>query len=301
MTNALLTVAAGIAVITLLFFLTRPTPYTLVDLVEADTPEVRQAFVAEATRLAKEAGGGLMLANKVLPPIVIPDENALAADRSTDLLVITWYPTREAGELAFAARKEWANQFVNRTYATQPINPYALKMTGAVLFTLGVFNHAAVPASEDEQKIDSLISTASIVQGAGIYEGKWTEQLRLSDNQPIWMLNFLEYAEKASYGDDVKQSATESISGAEAYDKYFNEMATSLAAVGGRVAFASTALEPLPGTDDGQWHDISIATYPSMQALITMYAQPAYRDAHVHRIAGLARTRLVATQPIAEE
>ena len=285
----------------LLFFLTRPTPYALVDLVEAETPVVRSAFIAEATRLANEVGGGLTLANKVLPPIAIPDKRALAADRATDLLVITWYPTREAGELALAARKDWADQFVSRTYATQPINPLALKMSGAVLFTLGLFNRAALPEGEYDQQIESLIRTAGIVQGAGIYEGNWAEQLRLSDNQPVWMLNFLEYAEEANYGDHARMGSTESISGAEAYDRYFNEMAASLAAVGGRVAFASTALEPLPGTDDGQWHDISIATYPSIQALITMYAQTAYRDAHVHRIAGLARTRLVATQPIAEE
>jgi hypothetical protein len=32
-----------------------------------------------------------------------------------------------------------------------------------------------------------------------------------------------------------------------------------------------------------------------------MYAQPAYRDAHIHRLAGLARTRLVTTQPIADK
>jgi len=35
--------------------------------------------------------------------MVIPDERASEADRATDLLVITWYPTKEVGESALAA------------------------------------------------------------------------------------------------------------------------------------------------------------------------------------------------------
>ncbi len=94
--------------------MTRSTPYALLDLVEAKTPAVQRDFVAKATQLAKDVGGHLALANKVLPPMVIPDERALEADRATDLLVITWYPTTEAGETAFAARKEWKDQFAYR-------------------------------------------------------------------------------------------------------------------------------------------------------------------------------------------
>ena len=281
--------------------MTRPTPYALLDLVEAKTPAVQRDFVTKATQLAKDVGGRRALANRVLPPMVIPDERALEADRATDLLVITWYPTTEAGETAFAARKKWADQFAHRTYATQPIMPFALKINSAVLFTLGLFNRAAVPTSEDQQQIQSLIATADIVQGVGIYEGNWTEQLELSNNQPIWMLNFLEYTEEANFEVHAEDAPAEPISGAEAYGEYGKRMATSLAAVDGRVAWRSTPVEPLSGTDDGQWHEIAIATYPSIPALMTMYAQPAYRAAHVYRQAGLARTRLVATQPIAEE
>ena len=64
--------------------MTRSTPYALLDLVEAKTPAVQRDFVTKATQLAKDVGGHLALANKVLPPMVIPDEWALAADRATD-------------------------------------------------------------------------------------------------------------------------------------------------------------------------------------------------------------------------
>ena len=281
--------------------MTRSTPYALLDLVEAKTPAVQHDFVAKAKQLAEDVGGRLALVNKVLPPMVIPDERALEADRSTDLLVITWYPKTEAGETAFAARKEWKDQFAYRTYASQPIMPFALKINSALLYTLGLFNRAAVPSSEDQRQIQSLIATADIVQGAGIYEGNWTQQLELSNNKPIWMLNFLEYAKQANFEAQTEHPPAKPVSGAQAYGEYGKRMAASLAAVGGRVAWRSTAVKPLSDTDDGQWHEIAIATYPSTQALMTMYAQPAYRAAHVYRKAGLARTRLVATQPIAEE
>ena len=281
--------------------MTRPKPYALLDLVEAKTPALQRDFVRKASQLANDVGGRLALANKVLPPMFIPDERALEADRATGLLVITWYPTTEAGEAAFAARKKWADQFAHRTYDTQPIMPFVLKINNAVLFTLGLFNRAAASMHEDQQQIQPLIATADIVQGVGIYEGDWTEQLELSNNQPIWMLNFLEYTEEANFEVGAEHASAKPISGAKAYAEYGDRMATSLAAVGGRIVWRSTAPKQLAGTDDGQWHEIAIATYPSTQALLAMYARPAYRAAHVYRKAGLARTRLVATQPIVEK
>ena len=276
-------------------------PYALLDLVEAKTPALQRDFVRKAKQSADDVGGRLALANKILPPLSVPDERAIEADRATDLLVITWYPTTEAGEAAFSARKEWADHFIYRTYATQPIMPFVLKINNAVLFTLGLFNRAATSRYEDQEQIQSLIPTADIVQGVGIFDGNWTEQLELSNKQPIWMLNFLEYAEEANFEADAEYALAKPISGAKAYAEYGDRMATSLASVGGRIVWRSSTPRQLSGPDDGRWHEIAIATYPSTQALLTMYARPAYRAAHAYRDAGLARTRLVATQPITEE
>jgi uncharacterized protein (DUF1330 family) len=77
-------------------------------------------------------------------------------------------------------------------------------------------------------------------------------------------------------------------------------MIGTLGAVGGRVGWSSRSIGQIEGTDDGKWHQIVIAVYPSPAAMMTMLAQPKYRAAHVHREAGLARTRLLATQPIEE-
>jgi hypothetical protein len=75
-------------------------------------------------------------------------------------------------------------------------------------------------------------------------------------------------------------------------------MIGTLGAVGGRVGWSGRGISAQPGTDDGNWHQVAIAVYPSPAAMMTMLAQPKYRAAHVHRAAALARTRLLATQPM---
>jgi hypothetical protein len=113
------------------------------------------------------------------------------------------------------------------------------------------------------------------------------------------MLNFLEFAETAVYGEDAQDiTPSAPVSGARAYEHYGRGMIGSLGAVGGRVGWSSRSIGQLPGTDDGKWHQIVIAVYPSPVAMMTMLALPKYRAAHVHREAGLARTRLLATQRV---
>jgi hypothetical protein len=161
-----------------------------------------------------------------------------------------------------------------------------------------------VPKIDDAQKLESLIDAAHILgerPESGIYEARWTEVAERAGDRPIWMLNFLEFAETAVYGDDAQDVAPSTpISGARAYERYGRGMIGSLAAVGGRIGWSGRSIGQLSGTDDGKWHQVAIAVYPSPTAMMTMLALPKYRAAHVHRAAGLARTRLLATQPIAD-
>ncbi len=115
------------------------------------------------------------------------------------------------------------------------------------------------------------------------------------------MLNFLEFAKTAVYADDAQDVAPATqVSGARAYERYGRGMIGSLAAVGGRVGWSGRSIGQLAGTDDGKWHQVAIAVYSSPAAMMKMLALPKYRAAHVHRAAALARTRLLATQPVAD-
>jgi hypothetical protein len=276
-------------------------PVALIDLVETKTPEANRAFVRKVSQLAEEVGGRRVIANEAIVPMIVPDERASKPDLATGLLVVTWYPTKEAGQIALAKRKERGSEL-----STEPIRTYTARPSGGIESViertlpsaLGLLGRKSVPKIDDTQKLESLID-AALILGEQPDEARWTQLAERAGDRPISMLNFLEFAETAVYAEDAQDVAPSTkISGAAAYQLYGRGMIGSLGAVGGRVGWSSRSIGPLPGTDDGQWHQVVIAVYPSPAAMMTMLALPKYRAAHVHRAAGLARTRLLATQPI---
>ena len=281
-------------------------PVALIDLVETKTPEANRAFVTRVTQLSEEVGGRRVLANEVIVPMIVSDERASKSDHASRLLVVTQYPTTQAGQIALAKRKEWGPELLTesiRTYAARPWGRIQSLFARTLTSSLGLLGRKPVPKIDDAQKLESLIDAAHIGQQPeiGIYEARWTELAERAGDRPIWMLNFLEFAETAVYADDAQDVAPSTpISGARAYERYGRGMIGSLAAVGGRIGWSGHSIGQLPGTDDGKWHQVAIAVYPSPAAMMTMLALPKYRAAHVHRAAGLARTRLLATQPIAD-
>ena len=282
-------------------------PVALIDLVETKTPEANRAFATKVTQFAEEVGGRRVLANEAIVPMIVPDERASKPDHATGLLVVTQYPTPEAGRIAVAKRKEWGPDLstdLTRTYTARPSGGIESLVQRTLPSALGLFGRKPVPSREDAEQVESLIDSAHIVgdnPDSGIYEARWTELLERAGDRPIWMLNFLEFAETAVYQEDGQGIPSSGpVSGARAYQRYGPGMIGSLGAVGGRVGWSSRGVGSLSGTHDGKWHQIAIAVYPSPLAMMTMLALPKYRAAHVHREAGLARTRLLATQPMEE-
>jgi hypothetical protein len=236
--------------------------------------------------------------------MIVPDERASKPDHATGLLVVTRYPTPQAGRTALAKRKEWGPEFVAdpiRTYTARPSVGIESRMGRIVPSALGLLGRMPVPKIDDEQKLESLIEGALIL-GEQPDEARWAGLAERAGDRPIWMLNFLEFAETAVYAQDAEHpqdaAPLTKISGDAAYQLYVRGMIGTLGAVGGRVGWSGRSIGALPGTDDGNWHQVAIAVYPSPAAMMTMLAQPKYRAAHVHRAAALARTRLLATQPI---
>jgi len=279
----------------------RRTPVALIDLAETETAEASRAFVTQAARIAGDAGGRVALANEAVTPMIVPDDGDGEAERAIRSLVVTQYPTREAGEIALARRKEEGGEFSRaeiRTYAARLVGRIESLFGRTLPHTLGRFGRIAVPKIQGTEKLGALID-AALVLGEQPDEARWTELAERTGDRPIWMLNFLEFRKTAVYADDARDAAPAApISGARAYRRYGSGMAGSLAAVGGRVGWSGMALGQLAGRDDGRWHQVAIAVYPSAAAMMTMLAQPKYRAAHVHRAAALARTRLLATQPM---
>ena len=295
---------SSVVIVALVVSLPRQEPYALVDLVETKNDDESQAFIAFATATAKQAGGRLVVANKVILPMVTPDQGSAAADAATRLLVITQYPTVEASELALAERPNSHQQHNQglRTYAAQTVGVIQSLIGKTLPSTLGLWREGAVPSSYEASEVKALISDTHILQGAtdhGIYNPAWNEIISQRGDQPVWMLNFLEFNDQADYGADPHQVApAEPITGAAAYALYGQGMIGTLAAIDGRVGWSSIATPAVANADDGEWHQIVIAVYPSIMVMMTMLAHPEYKAAHVHRPAGLARTRLMVTFPI---
>jgi uncharacterized protein (DUF1330 family) len=278
----------------------------LVDLVETKSPEASRTFVTLVTQLATEVGGIRVIANETLVPMTIPDQNSAKPDNATRLLVVTEYPTTQACLIALAKRKEWGPELFTetiRTYAARPWSGVQAAIIRTIMKTLSFVGRASVPRIDGAEILEPLVR-ASAIQGElpdiGIEDPRWSELVERAGDRPIWMLNFLSFRTTAIYpGREADVPGGSATSGERAYTRYGQGMFRSLTRVGGHIAWTSRSVGLLPDTNDGDWDRIAIAVYPSPAAMLTMLGDPAYKAAHVHRAAGLARTRLLATQPLA--
>jgi len=277
------------------------SPVAIIELVETRTSEASHAFVAQATRLAEEAGGSIALANEALAPMILPHETAGDSDEAISLLVVSHFPAKQAAELALAKREEGEAGVAHaqiRSFAARPARSFEAFVGRNLPKALGLKGRLVVPKIDQAQQRDAVIEDA-LVLGEQPGKARWQTLAERAGDAPIWMLNFLEYEKTARYAEDAQGAAPEKpISGAEAYRRYGQGMVSSLGAVGGRVGWSGRMFGQLTGPDDGPWHQTAIAVYPSVAAMMTMLAQPKYRQAHVHRAAALARTRLLATRPL---
>jgi uncharacterized protein (DUF1330 family) len=112
----------------------------------------------------------------------------------------------------------------------------------------------------------------------------------LPADEPVVMLNLLRFKEQASAPD-------EGMSGLEAYERYGREAGPYLAKVGGRMLNGAVARHVVIGPEE-EWDMVLLVEYPSAQRFLEMASDPGYLEAHAHRDAALADSRLIATSLI---
>ena len=108
---------------------------------------------------------------------------------------------------------------------------------------------------------------------------------------PIHMLNLVKLRDQAEYSDG--RQAT----GAEAYAAYGKGSQPVLERLGGRIVWRGSMELMLIGPDDRNWDLCFIAEYPSVDAFVSMIKDQEYREAMVHRQAGVADSRLIRMEP----
>ncbi|MDJ0941673.1 MAG: DUF1330 domain-containing protein [Woeseiaceae bacterium] len=111
----------------------------------------------------------------------------------------------------------------------------------------------------------------------------------LPRDEPVMMLNFLKFRDRAEYEDG--REAT----GAEAYDAYGRESAPIFKRVGGEIIWRGKPQVMLIGPRDRRWDLVFVARYPTAGAFLEMVTDPDYQEAVKHRTAGVLDSRLIRT------
>ena len=110
------------------------------------------------------------------------------------------------------------------------------------------------------------------------------EMMEKGPDGPVFMVNLLKFKDKAEYEDGRETE----LSGREAYGLYGAAVAGILPDYGGRLFYVSDVTFLALGQVEELWDEIAIAAYPDRAALLKMSMSDAWREASVHRTAGLA-------------
>ncbi|MCP5027793.1 MAG: DUF1330 domain-containing protein [Actinomycetia bacterium] len=113
---------------------------------------------------------------------------------------------------------------------------------------------------------------------------------------PIYMVNLLKFKDRAEYEDGRETELT----GYEAYQLYGQAVSVLIQEYGGELTFSGDVTFLALGQVEELWDEIAIARYPDRGALFAMSTSDAWRQAAVHRRAGLAgqlNIETVAPQP----
>ncbi len=110
----------------------------------------------------------------------------------------------------------------------------------------------------------------------------------------VVMMNLLKFRETANYPAEAGMAPC---SGKEAYDRYQHAFTVAVGAVSQAEVLYDGPCEQVfigqPGTEAADWDKLLLVRYPTRQHFLNMMADDSYRDALVHRYAGLERTVLI--------
>lgn len=101
---------------------------------------------------------------------------------------------------------------------------------------------------------------------------------------PIYMVNLLKFRDRAVYEDGRETE----LSGREAYQLYGRAVSRFIGDYGGEIVFVGDVTFLALGQVDELWDEVAIAKYPDRRALYEMSTSDEWREAAVHRTAGLA-------------
>jgi uncharacterized protein (DUF1330 family) len=136
------------------------------------------------------------------------------------------------------------------------------------------------------QRINLLRQSYAEVGGPG--PSQWDHLLVVPEDQPVALVNLFAFRELAEYGDSPEPP----VAGQEAFNRYAAVSAPALDAVGGRFVHFGSHRGNLVGEEE-TWDLVVVGEYPSVEALVALHEDPAYREAYRHRVAACAAQRVL--------
>lgn len=127
----------------------------------------------------------------------------------------------------------------------------------------------------------------------------WELFKSLPRDQPVQMLNLVKLRDAADYPAGHPDHGR-SLSGLDAYRAYGRTTAHIFRRVGGRQVWVGKPQVTVIGPQAEAWDIAFIAEYPTAQGFIDMVRDAEYRLLVVHRTAGVADSRLLRMEPVAE-
>lgn len=119
--------------------------------------------------------------------------------------------------------------------------------------------------------------------------------LEIDQEGPFHFVNLLAFKKEAEYPAEHSLAGAP-LSGAEAYDKYGAVAFQQVTKRGGRLITLNTVELEVIGTS-GPWDRIATMEYRNIGAFLDMISDPEYKQALVHRTAGLEATVVLVTRP----
>ncbi|MEZ6000884.1 DUF1330 domain-containing protein [Hyphomonas sp.] len=127
---------------------------------------------------------------------------------------------------------------------------------------------------------------------------RMAQMMEKGPDGPIFMVNLLKFKEKAEY-DDGRET---DLSGRDAYMIYGRTVADILPKFGGRAVFAADVTFLALGEVEELWDEVAIAMYPSRADMVRMSLSEEWRDAAIHRSAGLkGQLNIETVLPVAQQ
>lgn len=121
---------------------------------------------------------------------------------------------------------------------------------------------------------------------------QWQNILERPSDSEITLINFFKLREMADYTKAVSIDGAPGATGQDAFNSYAEVSIPTMERAGGSFLFVGAFGGMFLGAEE-DWDVIAIGSYPNLQALVALYADPGYRNAFGHRTAACERQKVL--------